>query len=183
MATYKIPQGVASADQYNITIREEGQVDSIQSVKTMLDGLGGALIPKGDKDALISAGTNSGNVELDPNYPSPSAAEQVEYGENPSRKYVTTAHYHPTSMWVKNAVHASGATTAGRADVATSADKLAPGANINGHLFTGEAGHDITITAHDIERVPKVYWGTTEPNQYTGFSDLRNGDLYVKIFS
>ena len=186
MATdYQIPNDadIAAADKYAITLRDEGQIDSVQSVKTMLDDIVEALFLKRDKQALESAGANSGNVSLDPNYPSPSADEQTAYGENPSRKYVTTLHYHPTPVWVNNAVHASGATLADRAESAAAADKLEPGANINGHLFTGEDGHDITLTAHDIDRVPKVYWGTVDPGEYTGFSDLRDGDLYVKVFN
>lgn len=167
MATYKIPQSAATANQYSVTIRDEGQIDSVQSVKTMLDGIGDALFLKQDRDALVSRGENVGNVTLD------------EY----QNKYVTDTHYHPTPESVPYADEAGHAATATRADSAAAADKLVPGAHINGHLFTGEEGGDITLTAHDIERVPRVYWGSVEPNQYTGFSDLQNGDLYVKIFS
>lgn len=164
MATYKIPQSAAASDKYDITIKEEGQVDSIQSVKTMLDGIGDALILKRDKAELISRGAQAGNNTYD----------------NYQGAYVTSLHSHPTPESVPYADEAGHAATATRADSAAEADKLAPGCKINGHDFTG--AEDIVITAHDIERVPKVYWGTVEPSQYSGFVDLQNGDLYVKVF-
>ena len=126
MATYQIPANADAADKYDITIREEGQVDSIQSVKTMLDGIGNAIPLKRDMATLVSTANRSRTVFLDPNYPNPSSAEQVQYGSNPERQYVTDVHYHATPRWVRNAEHASHATAADRADSAAAADKLVP---------------------------------------------------------
>lgn len=147
---------------WNLPVPESGEVDSVQRYNSFALAVDSALISENNKLQLESAGQNQGGTTYD------------SYSE----KYVTNLHYHPTPTSVPNADHADSADYATEAGSATTASKLDPGANINGHLFTGES--DITIQTNDIPDAHRVFWGTTTPDNYGGFpAVLRNGDLYV----
>lgn len=156
---------MATTQTYNtwdVSVPEVGEVDSIESLEAMLDDILSASFTQNEKTQLKGAGVQGGG-----------AAYDAYQG-----KYVTGLHYHPTPDSVPYADNAGHADEAGHADKADEATKLATARTINGHPFDGTA--NITIDAHDIGRVPKVYWGKEEPTSAVA-SDLQDGDLYIKI--
>lgn len=144
-------------------IPEAGEVDSVERYTNIMAAIDDAILSANHKAQLESHGLQQTGMEYD------SRAE----------KYVTTLHYHPTPNSVPNADHATDADHATNADHATTASKLNPGANINGHLFTGES--DITVDIGDIPHGSRIYYGTVAPESFGGFDpNLRNGDVYVR---
>lgn len=154
-------QNLNTNSGWEFPIPEAGEVDSVKRYKDIIEVIDDALLSKNHKAQLESHGLEQEGMEYD------------EYAQ----KYVTDLHYHMTPSSVPNADHATDADHATNADHATTASKLDPGAEINGHLFTGE--HAITIQTNDIPDAHRVFWGTVTPENYSFPSVLRNGDLYV----
>ena len=154
---------ITSNTNWGFTVPEAGEVDSVQNYANIIEEIDNALISPNNKLQLESEGVDQGGTTYD----------------SYSQKYVTTLHYHPTPTSVPEADHATSADYATTAGSATTATKLDPGANINGHLFTGES--DITIQTNDIPDAHRVFYGTVAPEDFLGFPNvLRNGDLYVR---
>ena len=155
---------------WKFTVPQAGEVDSSESMTRMLGEIDAALLTPDERDQLTDQGQGNAEGSTRDDYLSELAGHDV---------FTTDLHYHSSSIPVQNAQSAQEAGHAALADDAKTAQKLSPGASINGHLFTGAS--DVTINASDIPGVNKVYWGAVEPSQYTGFGPLTPGDLYIRV--
>ena len=155
---------------WKFTVPQAGEVDSSEGMTRMLGEIDAALLTPDERDQLTDQGQGNAEGSTRDDYLSELAGHDV---------YVTGLHVHSSSIPVQHAQSAQEAEHATEADSAKVAQRLQPGASINGHLFTGAS--DVTISASDIPGVNKVYWGTVEPSQYTGFGPLTPGDLYIRV--
>lgn len=162
-----------SGTNWGFTVPQAGETDSSEAFLLHVSEVDEAILTPAERAQLTSRGQQSdvaGSSYVRDEYQSELAGGDV---------FVTSLHAHPTPERVPYADVAGSANATGTADKANSASKLEPGANINGHLFTGES--DVTISASDIPGINRVYWGKVEPSQYTGFGDLTPGDIYIKV--
>ena len=138
---------------WDVTIREVGEVDSVESVQDMLDDLAQGMLTAGDSGtkAFID-GVKAGTVAV---------PEATHAGSADSATYAATAGF---------------ASSAGSANTAVA---LSPGTTINGVPFDGST--PIAIGPESINGVPRFYYGTVAPESYTFEPQPNEGDIYIRI--
>lgn len=138
---------------WDVTIRDVGEVDSVESVQDMLDDLAQGMLTAGDSGTKeFIDGVKAGTIAV---------PESTHAVSSDSSAFATNAGY---------------AIAAGSA---SSAVQLNPGTTINGVAFTG--AEPITIGPESIDGVPRFYYGTVAPESYSFDPQPTNGDVYIRI--
>ena len=176
---------------WRFTVPQAGEVDSAETVTSMLEEVDDALLGPMRKAELISHGSALNPASYTDGADSTYSTAKDNYWTEQEgfNVYVTRAHYHPTQTkvpYAEEAGHAEESDHALRSDVAS---KLSPGILLNGKLLTGEgasAGEPqvANILLNDIPNAPRVFWGTPEPSENPSLpAVLRRGDIYVKVLA
>ena len=159
---------------YRFTVPQQGEVDSAESVKEMVEEIDAALIDPGKKAQLESRGESVSFV-------SSSASEWHDPGfvlDPYANKWVTNLHSHPTPSAVPYADAAGSTLTSDTAESCTTAKQLSPGFNINGHQTDGKT--DVTVSIADIPDAQRVFYGTVDPARFSFPVPPKVGDIYVR---
>lgn len=177
--------------KWRFTVPQAGEVDSAETVTSMLEEVDAALLGPMRKAELISHGAAINPTPFPDGGDSTYSSSRDDYWTEQEGfdVYVTRSHYHPTQSKVPYAENAGHADEADHAQLADAASKLSPGILLNGKLLTGEgasAGEPqvANIMLDDIPNATRVFWGTLEPSENPSLpTELRRGDIYIKVLS